>query len=444
MSIQATPGVSLTPTPTKELLTTNYLDVFNFDNQYLPDLVTEEFQRYGNQSVKGFLERTGSESASSSDLIKWSEETRLRNVAKGVERNATTNVFDLEGHPFRVNEVILINDGTNEDIAHITAVNDDDFTAVSVKSGGFDVGTTGLNLFVIGSEFAKGTNGMSESKEAPVDIYENSPVIIKDVDAVNGSDMTQVGWIEIPSEEGGGFLWYLKSRSQTRMRFDDNLEMSMIEGRSVEAGSAAAGAGKKGTEGFFEAVEEGNVFSGVADTLADFDDVLQRLDQQAAIEENMLFVNRTQSLAIDDMLAAQNSYGSGGTSYGVFGDEETALNLGFTGFRRGEYDFYKTSWKYLNDPTTRGAFTGTGKVNGVLVPAGTTNVYDEVMGENANLPFLHVKFRAAQGEDRRYKTWMIGSAGGARTTDKDVNEMHMLSERALCTMGRNNFVIFKA
>ena len=33
---------------------------------------------------------------------------------------------------------------------------------------------------------------------------------------------------------------------------------------------------------------------------------------------------------MDDMLAAQNSYGAGGTSYGLFdNDEEMALNLGF-------------------------------------------------------------------------------------------------------------------
>lgn len=442
MSIEATPGVSFTPSPKKELLTTNYLDVVNYDSQNLPDAIPQEFQRYGNQSIKGFLEKTSSEMPSASDLIKWSEETRLRNVAKGVER--TDNVFTLVGHSFRVNEVILINDGTNEDIAHITDVSADEFTAVSPKSAGFEVGLTGLNLFAIGSEFKKGTNGMTESLEAPVDIYENSPVIIKDVDVVNGSDAAQIGWIEVNSEEGGGYLWYLKSRSQTRKRFDDYLEMSMIEGRNVESGSDAAGAGKKGTEGFFEAVEEGNIFTGVADTIEDFGEIIKRLDHQGGIEENMLFVNRTQSLAIDDMLAAQNSYGAGGTSYGVFGDEETALNLGFTDFRRGEYDFYKTSWKYLNDPTTRGAFEGTGKVNGVLVPAGTTNVYDEVMGENATLPFLHTKYRASQGEDRRYKSWMTGSALGARTSDKDANELHLLSERALCTMGRNNFVKFVA
>ena len=75
------------------------------------------------------------------------------------------------------------------------------------------------------------------------------------------------------------------------------------------------------------------------------------------------------------MLAAQNSYGAGGTSYGLFdNDEEMALNLGFTGFRRG-YDFYKTDWKYLNDPTMRGGLTNRSnirEINGLLVPAGST------------------------------------------------------------------------
>ena len=441
MAILASPAVSLTPSPTKEVTSTNYISTFDFSDQYLPDAIEKEFDRYGNQTLKGFLEKMGAEMPSSSDLIKWSEATRLRSIGLGLERSA--NVFTWTGHPLRVNEVILISDGAVEDIAHVTAVDTDEFTAVSINAGGYNIGTTGLNLFSIGSEFAKGTSGMTESLESPVDIYQNSPVIIKDVDIVNGSDAAQIGWIEVDTEEGAGYLWYLKSRSETRKRFDDALELAMLEAKDVENGSAAATAGKKGTQGFFDAASEGNVFSGLMTSLSDADEIIERLDAQAGVAENMLFVNRKQSLAIDDMLAAQNSYGAGGTSYGVFGDEETTLNLGFTGFRRSEYDFYKTSWKYLNDPTTRGAFSGASKISGVLAPAANTNVYDEVAGENVSQPHLHVKYRAAQGEDRRYKSWMTGSALGVRTNDEDVNKMHMLSERALCTMGRNNFVLFK-
>ena len=119
-----------------------------------------------------------------------------------------------------------------------------------------------------------------------------------------------------------------------------------------------------------------------------------------------------------------------------------ALNLGFKGFKRG-YEFYKTDWKYLNDATLRGGISG-GAVNGVLVPAGTMTVYDQVLGQNAKRPFLHVRYRASETENRRYKTWMTGSAGGAQTSDLDAMQVNFLSERALCTMGANNFVIFNA
>jgi hypothetical protein len=121
-----------------------------------------------------------------------------------------------------------------------------------------------------------------------------------------------------------------------------------------------------------------------------------------------------------------------------------ALNLGFSGFRRG-YDFYKSDWKYLNDPTMRGAMpaSGVGSITGVLVPAGSTSVYDQVIGQNAKRPFLHVRYRATETEDRRYKTWITGSAGGAQTSDLDAMEVNFLSERALCTLGANNFVLFR-
>jgi hypothetical protein len=146
------------------------------------------------------------------------------------------------------------------------------------------------------------------------------------------------------------------------------------------------------------------------------------------------------------MLAGLNGYNSSGAanfaSFGLFdNDKDMALNLGFTGFRRG-YDFYKSDWKYLNDITMRGGLVG-GAVSGVLVPAGSTTVYDQVLGKNAKRPFLHVRYRASQTEDRRMKTWITGSAGGASTSDLDAMEVNFLSERALCTLGANNFVLFK-
>ena len=117
-----------------------------------------------------------------------------------------------------------------------------------------------------------------------------------------------------------------------------------------------------------------------------------------------------------------------------------ALNLGFSGFRRASYDFYKSDWRYLNDISLRGqdAFND---IRGVLIPAGTSTVYDEVVGRSMRRPFLHVRYRASQTDDRRMKTWITGSVGGNITSDLDAMEINFLSERCLVVQGANNFML---
>ena len=472
MSVQATPGFNLQPSAEQVALQSNYITDFDFLNQYLPDTYEKEFERYGNRTVSSFLRMVGAEMPSNSDLIKWAEQGRLHikyvNCTTTVLTNADTTTFNINdtlnpgtgGIAIRVGQTIMLTPKIVAPLATAT-VNKAIVTAVDTAAGTIEVAfyeangmsnsdaATIYEVFIYGSEFKKGTTGMEGSLEADDEIFENSPIILKDKYAVSGSDMAQIGWVEVTTENGAnGYLWYLKSEHETRLRFDDYLETSMIEAVPAATNSGAAAAtgivGNKGSEGVFYSVENrGNVWAGANPSdLAAFDTIIQRLDKQGAIEENVLFLDREFGFNIDDMLAEQNSYGAGGTSYGLFdNDKEMALNLGFTGFRRG-YDFYKSDWKYLNDPTMRGGLVN-GKINGLLVPAGSTTVYDQIMGKNAKRPFLHVRYRASETENRRYKTWMTGSAGGASNSDLDAMEVNFLSERAVCTLGANNFFLFK-
>ena len=468
MGVLSTPGFDLQPSAEKKTLASNYITNFDFLNQYLPDTYEKEFERYGNRSVASFLRAVGAEMPSTSDLIKWAEQGRLHtkyvNCASDAAAAADTATITVNdtlvpgngGIAFRVGQTVFLSDNNEASKSNKAIITDVDYAAGTFdvayyEAGGQTFATTDVvTAFVYGSEFRKGQEGMAESLEADDLILENSPIIIKDKYAVSGSDMAQIGWVEVTSENGAtGYLWYIKSEHETRLRFEDYLELAMIEAVPAEANSGAAATtgavGNKGSEGLFYSVaNRGNVWGGGnPTTLSDFDTIIQRLDKQGAIQENVLFVNRQFSFDIDDMLASQNSYGAGGTSYGLFdNDKDMALNLGFTGFRRG-YDFYKTDWKYLNDATTRGGVVG-GAINGVLVPAGSTTVYDQVLGKNAKRPFLHVRYRASETEDRRYKTWITGSAGGAQTSSLDAMEVHFLSERALCTLGANNFFLFEA
>ena len=457
--VNATPGFALQPSAEQVPLASNYITNFDFLNQYLPDTYEKEFERYGNRTISSFLRMVGAEMPSNSDLIKWAEQGRLHTKYVDCSTTsiagadiATITVLDagVTSIVVRVGQTVMISDnaGTGSNKAIVTRVDTaaGEFDVAYYEAGG-QVPAAGqtLSVFIYGSEFGKGTEGMQGSLESEDSIFQNNPIIIKDRYAVSGSDMAQIGWVEVTTENGAsGYLWYLKSEHETRLRFDDHLETAMIE--AVPMANAANAGAAKGSEGiFFTVGQRGNLWTGgVPNALADFDAIIGRLDAQGAIEENVIFLDRAFGFSIDDMLSEQNSYGGGGTSYGLFdNDEDMALNLGFTGFRRG-YDFYKTDWKYLNDPTMRGGLAaGTGNINGLLVPAGSTSVYDQVLGKNAKRPFLHVRYRASETEDRRYKTWITGSAGGAATSSLDAMEVHFLSERCVCTLGANNFMLFE-
>jgi hypothetical protein len=465
-AVLSTPTFALQPAAEKVALSTNYITNFDFLNQYLPDTYEKEFERYGNRSIASFMRMVGAEIPSASDQIKWAEQGRLHikyttctasAVAAGVgtftisDTGATTAAIRIGQTVF-----VQVNSTGVTNKAIVTAVS---ALVVTVAFYEATVGIANTNvctMFIYGSEFKKGTNGMVGSLESEDSFFDNSPIIIKDRYAVNGSDMAQIGWVEVTSEGGAsGFLWYLKSQSDTRLRFEDYLETAMIEAVPAEATSGAITAGFKGSEGVFYAVgNRGNVWGGgTPSTLADFDTIVARLDKQGSIEENALFVNRDMSFDIDDMLATLNGFNGTGSansaSFGLFdNDTNMALNLGFSGFRRG-YDFYKSDWKYLNDPTMRGGLSAAttsglnGTISGLLVPAGSTTVYDQVMGKNAKRPFLHVRYRKSDAEDRKYKTWITGSAGGASNSDLDAMEVNFLSERCVCTLGANNFVLFR-
>lgn len=490
------PGFDLQPSAQQVPLATNYIQNFDFLNQYLPDTYEKEFERYGNRTISSFLRLVGAELPSNSDLVKWAEQGRLHvkytqvgSAGAAGDDAVTFQINDPAAPAGQVSTgqvpfsaqggialregqtvVVIQNDGSGENKGIVTDV---DLTVSPIQAtiafyeagglvtAGTGVGNSDVTIFIYGSEFKKGTVGMEGSLESDDYIFENSPIIIKDKYAVSGSDMAQIGWVEVTTENGAtGYLWYMKSEHETRLRFDDYLETAMVEAVPAEAGSgvvdpaANPNYGNKGSEGIFYVVgDRGNLWTGgVPDVLADFDTIIGRLDAQGAIEENVLFLDRQFGFAIDDMLATINGLdGTAGNaanaaSFGLFdNDTEMALNLGFSGFRRG-YDFYKTDWKYLNDPTMRGGNAtgaGSGHINGLLVPAGSTSVYDQILGKNAKRPYLHVRYRASETEDRRYKTWITGSAGGAATSSLDAMEVHFLSERCVCTMGANNFVLFE-
>jgi len=480
----------LTPRPTQSLWGDNYLSFDSasgggtFAQQFLPEIYEKEVERYGKRTVSGFLKMVGAEMPLASDQVIWSEQGRLHVAYDSLESGANSvqvavaadNTITLPaGHLVQqFDTVIIVNNESarlgNTIKCRVSAITNTGATVLPYSTNDLADGALFANLddikvFVYGNEYPKGSSGIVGSIDAGFTQFSNRPIILRDRYQVNGSDTAQIGWVEVTTENGAsGYLWYMKSEHEARLRFEDYLEMSMLEAEQVAAGSAITGV--QGTEGLFAAVESrGLVFTGtdfdvqlnyaaadggagsagsyVANSgLSEFDTILQELDKQGAIEENMMFLDRNTALEIDNMLASVNSHVAGGASYGVFNNaEDMALNLGFSGFRRGSYDFYKSDWKYLNDSTTRGNLTD---IQGLLVPAGTSTVYDQSMGKNISRPFLHIRYRSSEADDRKMKSWITGSVGGNYTSDADEMVVNFLSERCLCVQAANNFVLFKS
>ena len=461
----------LTPRPVKGLFGDNYLALADMDwaQQFLPEVYEKEIERYGNRTITGFLRMVGAEMPMASDQVVWSEQGRLHIAYDTVTSGAAAAKTIILPSPGADGKVPLLGPGMTVVIAlgnetvkafikslgalagNLQTYNIEVYDTANGQLPAALAGATAgapLSLFVYGSEYGKGSSLAGNSVDASFTTFSNKPIILRDKYAVNGSDVAQIGWVEVTTEIGtGGYLWYLKSEHESRIRFEDYLEMSMVEAKDAQSAfTDAAGATISGMQGLFDSLEtRGLVFNDpdfdIAGGLAQFDTILAELDKQGAIEENMMFLDRGTSLSIDNMLATQNSYGAGGTSYGVFeNSEEMALNLGFSGFRRGSYDFYKTDWKYLNDSTTRGLISD---ISGVIVPAGTSTVYDQQLGQNISRPFLHIRYRASEADDRRLKSWVTGSVGGNYTSDEDAMNVHFLSERTMCTQAANNFVLLK-
>ena len=475
--------------------------------QYVPDLMEKEAEVFGPRTISGFLSQVGAEEAMTADQVVWSEQGRLHLSYRGTLANATGGdvvsggtiniTADIDGnaltttHGIRVNDTVIV--ANSQGVVKALVVDAPAASATiavapygtaSLNTAGITDTTAGtLRILVYGSEFQKGvaysldtdiatataTVNSRRKNDPTFKSFTNKPIIMKDYYEVSGSDASRIGWVEISSEGGAsGYLWYLKAEADTRARFTDYIEMAMIEGETggiadtgavsglvtaedlTEDAFAADGDVRTGTEGLFAAItNRGNVSSGIngitsPNDLAEFDAILAEFDKQGAIEEYMLFCNRGTSLAIDDMLASMNSYGEGGTSYGVFNNsEDMALNLGFSGFRRGSYDFYKSDFRYLNDKATRGGINDratSAAIRGVIIPAGVSSVYDQALGRNMKRPFLHVRYRASQTDNRRLKTWTTGSVGAA-TSALDAMQIHMLTERCLVTQGANNFML---
>jgi hypothetical protein len=455
---QAPANLRLTP---ESYTTLNTLVKTNKDF-VLPDLV----QSYGDQGITGFLNLVGAvKSGGTNDFIDWWEAGRRHRTVTGSTSSASGTGVNLDvaadgtnGTPIGPNDVIMDSaDGTRYIVtsADGTELTSDDYGLKTLNGANAVASGTSREFIVIGNLYGQGTEQPTHFTDADVVKRQNSFMIVKDRYEVNGSQATNIGWVNMG---GGEYRWFMYGEQEARKRFEDRREMMLLFAQSNGDETNADGTTSTyandqnsgfGSEGYVSAIEDrgivvSNASANPMDSFAEFDDLILQLDKQGAPSEYAMYLNRKQDLAVDDMLASGIATGVTAGLAGQFGafnnDADMAVKLGFKSFTRGGYTFHKHDWKLLNDPTLLGA---SNFLQGAMIPL--TNVTDARSG--VKVPALAMYYKEANGYSREMEHWVTGGGvlGHNNNGDagKDTATFHYRSEIALCTRAANQHVIIK-
>ena len=474
MAFSAGGPTDFSPQGIRRLDPTKYVSLGDFINAVnKPDNRELLVKTYGNQGISGFLSLTGAiKSNGTADEVQYWEETRLHpdqvitiaSAAAGATALAVTlasaatsatGAAKKAGEKYlRLNDVVLFSavastaaSGGVQDRFIVTAITAGELssgatasaTLTALSSSGLSASAAAgsYTVPIIGNLFAQGSDQNSGYLESNVVKRTNPYMILKEVYKVTGSQATNIGWINLGN---GDYCWYIKSENDTRQRFLDKREMMMLLGEEI-TNTSLTGYGD-GSEGYFSAIENRGIVTtgGAFAALSDLDDTIKLLDKQGAPAEYAVYLNRTQDLAFDDLIAGGISAGVTSGVAGQFGtfnnDRDMAVNLGFTSFLRGSYTFHKHSWKLLNEPT----LLANSAFQGVMIPV--TKVADPRTGEKS--PALEMNYKATNGYSREMEHWMTGSILGVSNTNEDSLQFNYRSECNLVTRAANQHVLIKS
>jgi len=445
-AIAASPAVRYTPSATKVPTPQNYLDLtdITYLTHQLPDLDKTIHERYGSQMIDTFFERTGRKIPYASDVITWTEEDRLTQLATGVAR--TGDVFTLADHTFRAGEVIqaFLPDGSVSIQGRIASTTSTTFTAICGSAAGWTaLGATGISVFADISEFQKGSAGMQESLNTKYQQYTTRGTITKEMANENRTNMTQISWLKMSNTATGediGYVWYDVNKYMAEKRFRNKRESANFNSKEWDSGSALYAAGYKGREGMLASFAQGNIFAGTISDNTSVRSLINRLEKQGQIRNNIIYATTDFCMSIDDYLSSRSS--ATGLNYGSFNnDKNMALDLSFEGFTMGGYEFNYSRLRYLTETTAQGALTGISKTNGFLIPSASQSVVDPMEGKPSVRPMIHVRNRQYGSLNRDYEMVVRNWSDGTSVTDTVTTEWQ--SEQAVCVIGRANCVLFK-
>ena len=460
------------PTPSVVQSPTTYNYVSSLDlvqNLHKPEIDSEFVRRYGDQNITGFMEMQGYMNPVSAIEYShyeddWLHEVVHPSVQTGAANNATVTLTaqdsftvnngnspyiqtvpaSSDAYTPRDQDIIMFPDRT---LAMVTNVTGAAFDVTPLQDGtAIPTTTVADELVIIGNAHAE-QSGQPLSRNGRVNLYTNNLMIKKSTNTVSGTEAGVQTWIEVPDKNGRmGYLWYFESGYQEYRRFMNECEMTMLLGEKITNLTLANTAGQGTvtvTEGLLPFIENnGNTvgYSSITGfTLADLDNAVKTLDREKGAKENTIWAGINLSLGMDDTF--MNLMQDGAISYGAFsGSQEKAIDLQFSSFKRGNYQFHKKTYDLFNDQKTLGAVGQEFPDIAMVIPVG--NVAEgktKMMVPSLRMNYLEGK---GNGYSRDMEEWLTGGANGVYNTATDEINMHYRAHRGFEGFAGNRFLKF--
>ena len=432
----------------------NYTSLGSLIDPTKPDVRDLYIQTFGDQGITGLLDVTGAKrSAGTADEVHWYEEGRMNRKLNIQTSSGTATIQDAYGYvaaSMTADQVVQTNDvliaANGERLIVTGSITGDTFAVKQMTNAAATDATQ--DVVILGNAYAQGTSQPTKPFQMELVLRKNPYIITKETFHVNGSQATNIGWLNV----NGQNMWYLKGEMDARKKFMNSREAMLVFGQTASSSGAPTAGGVTvgtttvtGSEGYFQAVENRGIVSATAgdqnfDSMDDLDSILILLDKEGAPAEYAMYVDRGTSLAVDDLLASgiatQVTAGLAG-QFGAFNnDSDMAINLGFKSFTRGGYTFHKHDWKLLNSDYAAGHTS----YQGALIPLGT--VVDPKNG--GSNPSLEMNYKAAGNYSREMEHWVEGGGVlGYATNGDDLAKFHYRSECNLCVRAANQHVVLK-
>jgi hypothetical protein len=432
-------GLAVITTPDSSWRTTpeNFISLYDYAQQYQPELIPDLMYANGKGSILGFIRATsmGKEGTFEADMIQHSEMGRLENT---FEANATGNVFTATTpHQLREKEVVKISDGITEYQGIVNVISSATvFTVLSDKAA-FTFAGDDVQVIRVSNRHLKGADAYDQGKKWDPTIYKNYAHIIKDHYTVSDSDLVSKTWIQTPN----GPRWYNTEMERFYTQFDNLTELTLVlHERALDNAPSTLAGHAQGTHGVVEQVEKrGNISNEYIATPANLSDMALRAKRQGPCREFTVYCDHAQMAAFRTLSASVNSAFLNGSHYGAFNNnKDMALNLDFVSILIDGVQFHFTSWALLDDPTLlASANFDTTSLAYLMVPTGLTSAMEN--GKVNSKPYLTVRYRSNNITNRKRQAKFWGVLG--QQVKEDKSGVDLLSEVTNQVIGANSFFV---